>query len=111
MINCDKDIGDGLNALCYLVKELIRQKKYLEADEQIRQAMCQFPHAPQPHNLMGILLEKKSDHIAAVKHFRAAWSLDPAYLPARHNLYQYADAFQSERTDAYFEEDCSPGVT
>ncbi|MPN32980.1 hypothetical protein SDC9_180463 [bioreactor metagenome] len=68
--------------------------------------MSRFPHEPHPHNLMGILLANKGDHISAVKHFRAAWSLDPTYLPAKYNLNQYTDFFRSRRIDAYSEEDC-----
>lgn len=106
MMNSDQCRADELEALCRSVQEFIRQKKYPECEEQIRQAMCRFPHAPHPHNLMGILLVNEGDHIAAVKHFRAAWSLDPTYLPSRYNLNQYTDFFQSRRIDAYSEEDC-----
>lgn len=51
--------------------------------------MSKYPHAPQTHNLMGIILEKKEEHAAAMKHFRAALALDPTYYPAKHNLDMY----------------------
>jgi len=85
---------------------LIYQNKYHESDELIRKAMADHPHAPEPHNLMGIKLENEGDHLTAMKHFRAAWALDPAYVPARYNLNQYADMYCKDHKDAYVEEDC-----
>ncbi|OYP11716.1 hypothetical protein CG709_08570 [Lachnotalea glycerini] len=63
------------------------------------------PHAPEPHNLMGMILEWQGDHLLAMKHFRASWDLDPSYLPARHNLDVYGSFF-SRRMGAYDESDC-----
>ena len=65
--------------------------------------MSEAPHAPEPHNLMGIILENENDHIGAMKHFRAAWALDPTYLPARFNMEQYAGFSAVGRMDAYDE--------
>ncbi|MPM67517.1 hypothetical protein SDC9_114440 [bioreactor metagenome] len=96
----------ALITICNQVRELIRQKKLNECEEIIKQAMSAYPHAPEPHNLMGIQLENAGDHLNAMKHFRAAWALDPTYLPARYNLDQYADIFCAIRKDAYFIEDC-----
>ncbi|WP_018659603.1 tetratricopeptide repeat protein [Allofustis seminis] len=59
---------------------------YHECEEMIIQAICENPHAALPHNLYGILLEVTGDHPLAMKHFRAAWDLDPTFLPARLNL-------------------------
>ena len=95
-----------LIAVCNAVRELIDQGKLHESKELIRQAMAKYPHAPEPHNLMGIQLENDGDHLAAMKHFRAAWALDPTYLPARYNLEQYVDMFYKNRMDAYTEDDC-----
>lgn len=97
-------------SLCNTAKELIGQKKYRECEELIRKAMAQYPNAPEPHNLMGIMFENEGNHPAAMKHFRAAWALDPAYLPARYNLNQYADMLCKSRRDAYYESDCPDGV-
>ena len=57
---------------------------------------------------MGIVLEKENEHVEAMKHFRAAWALDPTYLPARVNMEQYAGFSTVGRIDAYDESDC-PG--
>jgi lipoprotein NlpI len=69
-------------------------------------AIGRYPHDPEPHNLYGILFEKKFDHNMAMKHFRAAWDLDPTYLPARHNLEHYG-TFNSRGHCAYEVSDCN----
>ena len=71
----------------------------------ICQAMGEFPNAPEPHNLLGIVMEKEGDHAGAMKHFRAAYALDPTYLPARQNLDHYG-TFYSRGGCAYDESDC-----
>lgn len=73
------DLGDR-------VRGLLRKRRYEECEEKIARAMAEYPHAAQPHNLMGALMELEGDHPAAMRHFRAAWALDPAYLPARYNM-------------------------
>lgn len=40
--------------------------------------------------------------MTAMKHFRAAWALDPTYLPARQNM----DSFYPSDKWAYNESDC-----
>lgn len=97
--------AEELNRLCVTVKELIRLQDYEKCENLIRSAMGKFPHAPQPHNLIGILLEKKEDHLTAMKHFRAAWALDPTYIPVRQNLDCYGTFFSSGKC-AFDESDC-----
>ena len=97
---------ENLSTLCATVRELIRIQAYEKCKDLICSAMGKYPHAPQPHNLIGILLEKKGDHLAAMKHFRAAWALDPTYIPARQNLDCYGTFFSSGKC-AYDESDCS----
>ncbi len=94
-----------LDALCSSVRELVEQKEYQKCELLIKDAMGKYPHAPQPHNLIGILLEKEGDHVAAMKHFRAAWALDPTYIPARCNLERYGSLYVIEKC-AYDESDC-----
>ena len=98
--------GPELTALCYAVRELIVKREFCKSEALICQAMSDYPHAPEPHNLMGIQLENEGDHMNAMKHFRAAWALDPTYIPARYNLSQYADVLGGSRRDAYVQEDC-----
>jgi len=75
-----------LPALCDSVRQLVRKGRIKECWKLVVDAMSKYPHAPQPHNLMGVIFEMGNDHTAAMKHFRAAWSLDPTYTPAQHNL-------------------------
>lgn len=94
-----------LNALCTSVRRLALTGEYRECERLISDAMGKYPHAAEPHNLFGVILEKEGDHIAAMKHFRAAWALAPSYLPARQNLDSYGTFFSRGRT-AYDESDC-----
>ncbi|MGM9940622.1 MAG: hypothetical protein ACI32N_01360 [Bulleidia sp.] len=86
-------------------RKLIEQRRYEQCEKEIEQAMAQKPHCAVPHNLMGILMEKECDHVTAMKHFRAAYALDPTYVPARYNLEQYGQLNTIHRC-AYTEEDC-----
>ena len=94
-----------LDQLCSLVRESVQQGEFEHCLQQIRSAMAEFPDAPQPHNLLGIILEKQGNHSGAMRHFRAAWALDPTYLPAEENMKTYA-TFYSRGRSAYDESDC-----
>lgn len=95
-----------LAILCGTVKRLVEQQKYQESETLIKEAMERFPHAPEPHNLFGLLFEMQGDHLAAMKHFRAAYALDPTYLPARHNLDLFGSFYPTGKW-AYDVSDCS----
>ena len=43
-------------------------------------------HAPEVHNLLGIIVDLTGDLSLAGKHFRAAYALDATYKPASRNL-------------------------
>ncbi len=100
-------ISSELTELCTSVKAFVIDGAYDACIEPICRAMERYPHAPQPHNLLGIVLEKMGDHPAAMKHFRAAWALDPTYLPASHNLNTYGTFF-SGGSCAFDESDVPP---
>ena len=85
-----------LSELCKKIKTLVYERNFSECALLISEAMRDYPHAPHPHNLMGILLETEGDHAAAIKHFRAAWALDPTYVPSRINLDRYGSFFSTE---------------
>ncbi|MGN0416203.1 MAG: NAD-binding protein [Agathobacter sp.] len=53
-------------------KSLMEKREYDKCEKAIQKAMAADPHSAVPHNLMGILMEKKGDHVLAMKHFRAA---------------------------------------
>lgn len=85
----------ALEELCTSVRRLVLQGDYKACHKLICKAMKDYPHAPHPHNLLGIVLEKSGDHLLAMKHFRAAWALDATYAPANHNLQLYGTFFSS----------------
>lgn len=107
MRTSNKDRHDGLGLLCESIRALVSEGAYEACIDAICKAMENYPHAPHPHNLMGIVLEKTGDHPAAMKHFRAAWALDPTYLPASHNLNLYG-TFVSRGCCAFDESDLTP---
>ncbi|MDN5334556.1 MAG: hypothetical protein PWP59_1818, partial [Sphaerochaeta sp.] len=59
---------------CDIIRNLLLQRAYDECERRIMRMMERFPHLPEPHNLYGILLEKRGEHLLALKHFRAALS-------------------------------------
>ena len=94
-----------LQDLCSKVRELIDKNDHEQCEKLVKEAMYEHPHASEPHNLIGILLEKEGDHVGAMKHFRAALSLNPTYIPARHNLELFG-TFLSKGRCAFDEMDC-----
>ena len=97
--------GFNLQTFCKQVRDLIQSGKYEDSYRVIVEEMKESPHAPEPHNLLGMLLESQGEHLLAMKHFRTAWDLDPTYLPARHNLEVYGTLFP-KGAGAYDESDC-----
>ena len=94
-----------LQALCDGVRKYAKARDFQKCVAMICEAMGEFPNAPEPHNLLGIVMEKEGDHVGAMRHFRAAYALDPTYLPARQNLDHYG-TFYSRGGCAYDESDC-----
>lgn len=99
--------ANELDALCALVRKMVAERKYKTCIELICEAMENNPHAPQPHNLLGIVLEKLGEHTSAMKHFRAAWALEPTYTPALFNLNVYGTFFSHGKC-AFDESDVPP---
>ncbi|MCC5895243.1 MAG: hypothetical protein JJU16_07245 [Alkalibacterium sp.] len=82
---------EQLESFSFDIYTLVLKKEYDECMEKITAALCAYPHAPHPHNLMGILLEANGDKHGAMKHYRAAIALEPSFRPARENLYRNGD--------------------
>ena len=99
------DDQNRLDELCNTIRLLVGQRDFAKCESLLSEAMSKYPHSPEPHNLLGVLFEIKGDHAAAMKHFRAAWALDPTYLPARHNLDLYG-TFEAKGNCAFDESDC-----
>ena len=90
------------------IRALVQQRHFSEAENEAAQAMAIAPHAAQPHNLMGIIAESRNDHVQAMKHFRAAWALDPTYRPARINMERYGSLSGQLHRPVYDETECAP---
>ncbi len=86
-------------------KKLISEKRYVECEALICTAMFEYPHDAVPHNLMGLMLEGKNSHPEAMKHFRAAYALDPTYRPSAWNLKCFG-SFTRLYPCAYTANDC-----
>ena len=97
--------NDEMRSLCQSVRELVGNGDIESGERLVIKAMGNHPHAPEPHNLLGVLLEKRGNHLLAMKHFRAAWALAPTYVPARQNLDHFGTFFSTGHY-AYDESDC-----
>lgn len=93
------------NTLEERCRQLIIQREFEQCQKEIETAMAENPHCAIPHNLMGILLERVCNHVLAMKHFRAAYALDPTYIPAQYNMEQSARIYRTGKY-AFVTEDC-----
>ena len=99
--------SEELDNLCEQVRKMVSCGEYDECNTMICKTMESYPNAPQPHNLLGLVMEKNGNHVGAMKHFRAALALEPTYSPACQNLIHYG-TFYSGGKDAFDESDCPP---
>ena len=99
---------NAMQPLTAHIRLLVAQRHFSEAEDEAAKAMAAAPHAAQPHNLMGIIAESRNDHVQAMKHFRAAWALDPTFLPARINMERYGSFSGQMPRPVYDETECAP---
>lgn len=99
-----------MRLLCRKIKKLIKSQDFYQCEKLILAAMEKYPHSPVPHNLLGVILEYQGDSLNAIKHFRAAWALDPSYIPAKFNLEYYEDSLRNNHF-AIDEHDCVHEIT
>ncbi|ETA81214.1 tetratricopeptide repeat protein [Youngiibacter fragilis] len=64
----------------------IKLGDYDRARVLLGQAAQEDQNQPEYHNLLGIIAELRRDLTLACRHYRAAYALDPSYLPASRNL-------------------------
>lgn len=98
---------NAMQLLTARIRALVAQRHFSEAEDEAAQAMAAAPHDAQPHNLMGIIAESRNDHVQAMKHFRAAWALDPTYRPARINMERYGSFSGQMTRPVYDETECA----
>lgn len=104
-----KAYDEVMTDLCMKVKKYIEEKDWDSCMELIPRYMERYPNSAVPHNLLGIVLESQGHHPDAMRHFRAAWSLDPTFMPASQNIDAYS-LYDSEKDvkPAYTVDDCLP---
>lgn len=104
LISCKE--RKSLEKLNNRVEELYLKEEYGRCEKMIVEAIGDYPHAPHPHNLYGVILEKYGDKHAAMSHYRAAIALEPSYRPARSNLNRYGDMSNRNTQPAFSDKDC-----
>ncbi|HOZ49753.1 MAG TPA: response regulator [Candidatus Hydrogenedentes bacterium] len=67
-------------------KRCIQERRFPAAEEHVRHAIGADASRAEAFNLMGALLEIRGDDRGARLNYRVAYTLDPAYEPARTNL-------------------------
>lgn len=83
-------------------KDRLHRHELAEAFKQITEAIRINPDAPEPHNLLGIWFELKSNEDMARKHYRAAYALDPTFKPACKNLERISAMFEYRHIPYYY---------
>ncbi|MEA4912047.1 MAG: hypothetical protein VB092_05455 [Oscillospiraceae bacterium] len=78
-------------------RDLMEKRDFAACEALLSTLMFQHPHDAVPHNLMGLLLERRGSHLAAMRHFRAACALEPGYAPAAWNLECYGEFARPHR--------------
>ena len=93
-----KQVNDEvMTDLCMKVKKYVEEKDWDYCMELIPRYMERYRNSAVPHNLLGIVLESQGHHPDAMRHFRAAWSLDPTFMPASQNIDAYS-LYDSEKS-------------
>ena len=80
------DLPKDYDSLMSAAKKKASKREFEEAIVLVKQAIGQNPNNAEAFNLLGELLEVTGDNLQAVKNYRVATDLDPAYKPAQKNL-------------------------
>ena len=81
-----KSNSDGFHKQIIEAVLKLQNHEYEKSYKLIVIALSDNPDAPEPHNLLGIWFELNHDHETALRHYRAAYALDPTYKPACKNI-------------------------
>lgn len=74
----DKKIRDAI--------EMLRTHKYEQAQALIHEAIQLNDNGAQAQNLLGTYYELNGDRLLALRHYRAAYALEPSYEYANLNI-------------------------
>jgi len=64
----------------------VNKRNLEDAESRLKRAIALDYTRPDAFNILGIIMEIRSDIPRAQSYYRAALSLDPTYTPARDNL-------------------------
>ncbi|WP_017301462.1 response regulator [Nodosilinea nodulosa] len=79
-------LSTNYDELITLARQAAQQCDFDRARELIGEALKLAPERPEGLTLLGQITEHLGDCLEALKLYRAAYSLDPAYQPAQENL-------------------------
>ncbi|MBE9211890.1 response regulator [Plectonema cf. radiosum LEGE 06105] len=80
------DLPTDYDSLMSAAKHRISKRQFDEAITLVKQAIGANPNNAEIFNMLGELLEVTGDNLQALKNYRVAIDLDPAYRPAQKNL-------------------------
>lgn len=72
-----------------VIVNLLKTKHLNESYLLIVEMFKKYPDDPWAHNLLGCWNEIRGDAILAMKHYRAAYALSPAYDASRMNIIEF----------------------
>jgi Flp pilus assembly protein TadD len=72
-----------------VIVTLLKQKTFNESYNLILDLLRKYPNEPWAHNLLGCWFEMQGEVILAMKHYRAAYALSPAYDASRMNVIEF----------------------
>ena len=79
------------NKMERIAKNLIEKGKYDESEKIVRKMFSLVPSSPIPHYLYSLILSSRGNKDLALKHLKAALTLDGNYHPAREELKKYEE--------------------
>jgi DNA-binding response OmpR family regulator len=82
----DESGAEDYDSRIELVRKHINERRFDEAERQVRAAIGLDLRRPEAFNLLGALLEIRREPLEAQKQYRIALEVDPTYEPARRNL-------------------------
>ncbi|MEL6459247.1 MAG: response regulator [Cyanobacteria bacterium J06636_27] len=80
------DLPKDYDSLISTAKNKASKREFEEAITLVKQAIGVNPNNAEAFNMLGELLEVTGDNLQAMKNYRVATDLDPAYRPAEKNL-------------------------
>ena len=89
------DLPKHYDSLISTAKNKASKRQFEEAITLVKQAIGVNPNNAEAFNMLGELLEVTGDNLQAMKNYRVAIDLDPAYRPAQKNLERATDSPKS----------------